>query len=405
MIAVVLPILLAVVSVVGFRIYEQQKMEREYNRYKAKLEELEEKFGEDTERSEKIEVLKTVINDAEEYKDTDKPDERIIQEYDITTKAMRAYFMKGYDAVIEENRYSSENPVHGAETYEEEIENLSDELKIIEEEKGIVATEEEVETYKEKIESSISKYEEMAKENAEYHASVMREQEEQAETQITKEEAFQLIIDNIEFNDEESKDGWEETPREYLYDSNANWGWCYFVQDTANSAEATVIDNDTIHVVVTVEMGRWGAEKVGEYTLKRERNSSAGQQVNQGSTDWKHISYNAIVASKDAKEYYVDSPPRAIPILPTDGHVYKLQFEDTKMKVWGRLSYTIPETGEQGVVEAKGLEFKIDEHSVLQNGIESLKRSYNGKSDGEGGGTALFFEVQGDTIISLGEAG
>lgn len=284
---------------------------------------------------------------------------------------------------------------------------------LIEKQERQIAEQEEAEKQaeikaQEEAENQAQEEAKKAKKDSEEAEAKKQEQEESEihiNIPITKEEAWQLILDNLKPNQSYTWTlSYEDDGR-----GNANWIWLATDSGSNNIEEisAWIIDENTINVVHDKFISATIGETIGEYTLERTGNFIPEQQQSNIPAN-ADVKYSATLAKKGANGFYVDDPPIFKPLKSSDGHIYKMVVTDTELKVWGRLKYSIPATGEEGTIEVEGKVFKIDGNSKFNGnsiqGDEYLKKTYS-ETATENAVSGVHLDVQGDTLKVLSLAG
>lgn len=182
-------IIAVVVGINSYRIYEKQKQISDYEKQISKIHE---NFLKKKEHSEKLDSLKSLISEYEQYKKSDKAISEITVKYEEELQAMKRHFTDEYDKILSDNTLEKVNEITDKNKISTTKTNLESLLKSIEAETGIVCTEKEAETYTQSVNKMIVSYDTRIKEIEEKEAeeAAAKKAAEEAEAKrIAEEEA------------------------------------------------------------------------------------------------------------------------------------------------------------------------------------------------------------------------
>lgn len=181
-------VIAVVVGINSYRIHEKQKQISDYEKQISKIHE---NFLKKKEHSEKLDSLKSLISEYEQYKKSDKAISEITVKYEEELKAMKRYFTDEYDKILSDNTLEKVNEITDKNKISTTKTNLESLLKSIEAETGIVCTEKEAETYTQSVNKMIVSYDTRIKEIEEKEAeeAAAKKAAEEAEAKRIAEEA------------------------------------------------------------------------------------------------------------------------------------------------------------------------------------------------------------------------
>lgn len=191
-ISILIIIVLVFISIISYNYYQEKERQEMVDTYIAQIQKAEKEFLTTEKREEKINVLKLLLKDYEEYKETSDNIEKIHKEYDITISNIQKQFKDEYEKIIKDNTLEDIENINDKDKINTLKNNLINLLEIIKSEIDIVSTEGEVKKYEENINVLINSYDNRTKsiEEAEKKAEEERLAKEQAEKErLAKEQA------------------------------------------------------------------------------------------------------------------------------------------------------------------------------------------------------------------------
>lgn len=187
---------LVILGGIGVVTYRNWKTETIITEYQMRIEKIAKSFSDSTERADKLEILKNLIDEANKYNDLEKPIKEVKQEYKQEIQSMRTCFVERYDAEIEQNTLSDVATITDKEALNNAKTNLSALLETMESEFELTLSEAEHTEYVAKINSlvegytnrvaEIEKEEEEARLKAEEEARLKAEAEAKAKEEAKK---------------------------------------------------------------------------------------------------------------------------------------------------------------------------------------------------------------------------
>lgn len=212
-------------SVVAVNIYNNNVKEQKIEDLVSEIKEKYDTFVSESDRNSRVEIIKKLENDFEEYLKDKEPAQKVKDTYQNELKQMKSYFITYYDKVINDNTLK-------------EVENIIDKSKLnscknlltvlldkIEKEKDAVITNEKFEEYKTKIQELIDSYSQRIEEieKAEQEAKEKLEQEAKALSEKSDEsDSYEVTAetDNYSYEDEDYSSDYSDTDSDSEYDSS-----------------------------------------------------------------------------------------------------------------------------------------------------------------------------------------
>lgn len=212
----------------GYFLYQKNVKQEAIDKKIGEISEVEKKFSTSEKREDKINILKSILADMDEYNKSKDKYKEVYQKYESVVSSMRGEFSKEYDASIKENTIDDIENLEDIETINTNKENLNELLSLIESEKTYTFSKEgESGQYIQKIDSLIESYSgrievlEEAQKKAEEEAQKKAEEEAQRKAE---EERAKTHYENEYFSVDVPAewDEWSIVPGEnYRQNSNA----------------------------------------------------------------------------------------------------------------------------------------------------------------------------------------
>ena len=221
----VLAVLVVGGSVVAVNIYnnnvKEQKIEDLVSEIKGKYD----SFVSENDRNNRVEIIKKLENDFEEYLKDKEPSQKVKDTYQNELEQMKSYFNTYYDKVISDNTLKEVEKIIDKSKLNSCKNLLTSLLEKIEKEKDAVITNEKFEEYKSKIKDLIDSYTQRIEEieKAEQEAKEKLEQEakalsEESDYNDSSEETAET--DNTDYEDEDYSSDYSDTDSDSEYDSS-----------------------------------------------------------------------------------------------------------------------------------------------------------------------------------------
>ena len=185
-IGVIVVIAILLCGGVGYFIYQGNVKQEAINKKIKEISEVEKKYSASEKREEKINTLKSMLADMEEYNESKDKFKEVSEKYESAISSMRKDFVKEYDAAIEGNTLDDIDNLEDIEIINKSRDNLKELSSLIEAEKEYTFSEDnESKKYMQKIDSLVESYSsrievlEEAKKKAEEEAQKKAEEEAQ----------------------------------------------------------------------------------------------------------------------------------------------------------------------------------------------------------------------------------
>lgn len=152
--------LLSVISIFGYRYYQQQEVQKKIDVLTLQLENKENDFNEEDTREDKVSILKSVLEEHTDYEKSKDMIEEIDEKYHSIISNMQNKLKEEYDKILIENTLKDIDKIDDKSQLENSKKSLNDLLSLIKTEENIVSTKSEVEKYDKDINSLIKSYDE-----------------------------------------------------------------------------------------------------------------------------------------------------------------------------------------------------------------------------------------------------
>lgn len=158
-IGVVVVIVILLCGGVGYFLYQGNAKQEAIDKKIEEISEVEKKFSASEKREDKINILKNILADMDEYNKSKDKYKEVSEKYESVVSNMRGKFSKEYDTNIKENTIDDIENLEDIETINTNKDNLNELLSLIKSEKKYTFSEEsESEKYTQKIDSLIESY-------------------------------------------------------------------------------------------------------------------------------------------------------------------------------------------------------------------------------------------------------
>jgi len=152
--------LLSVISIFGYRYYQQQEVQKKIDVLTLQLENKENDFNEEDTREDKILLLKSILEEHANYEKAKDMIEEIDEKYHSIISNMQNKLKEEYDKILLENTLKDVDEIDDKNKLENAKKSLNDVLLLIKSEENIVSTKSEVEKYDKEINYLIKSYDE-----------------------------------------------------------------------------------------------------------------------------------------------------------------------------------------------------------------------------------------------------
>lgn len=152
-------VLLSIISIVGYRYYQQQEVQKKIDVLTLQLENKENGFNEEDTREDKVSILKSILEEHTDYEKSKDMIEEIDEKYHLIISNMQNTLKEEYDKTLTDNTLKDIDKISDKEQLNNAKTKLNELLQTIQNEKDIVCTENEVKEYETKITDLVKSYE------------------------------------------------------------------------------------------------------------------------------------------------------------------------------------------------------------------------------------------------------
>lgn len=241
------------VIVLGIRTYLNWQTEKTISEYQVKIEQVAKSFSETEARTTKLEILKELIDEVNEYSKTEKPIKEVVQSYKQEIQSMKSCFIELYDTEVKQNTLSDVATITDKEALNNAKTNLTTLLDTMKSEYELTLSEAEYTEYVDKINvlkdgyinrvAEIEKAEEEARLKAEAEAKAKAEQEAKAKEQASK--SSNSASSNASNKASNSNKNTKPNNTKFNFDPNddsslpAGWSHHWFLDENGNKIEGS----------------------------------------------------------------------------------------------------------------------------------------------------------------------
>ena len=233
----------------GIHTYLNWQTEKTISEYQVKIEQVAKSFSETEARTTKLEILKELIDEVNEYSKTEKPIKEVVQRYKQEIQSMKSCFIELYDTEVKQNTLSDVATITDKEALNNAKTNLTTLLDTMKSEYELTLSEAEYTEYVDKINvlidgyinrvAEIEKAEEEARLKAEAEAKAKAEQEAKAKEQAKK------TNNNASSNASDSNKNTSSNNTKFNFDTNddsnlpAGWTHNWYIDENGNKIEGS----------------------------------------------------------------------------------------------------------------------------------------------------------------------
>lgn len=188
---VIIPIFIAVIvliiaSVLGYRDYQQQELQKKIDTAIAQIEKTETDFNKGDTREDKLTLLQSISKEHVDYEKSKDVIKEIDEKYHSVISDMQKVFREEYNKTLTDNTLKEIDKISDKEQLNTDKTNLNELLQTIQNEKDIVCTESEVKEHETKITDLIKSYEDRITKIEEEEKKAAEEAVKQAEEEARK---------------------------------------------------------------------------------------------------------------------------------------------------------------------------------------------------------------------------
>lgn len=125
---------------VGYFLYQENDKQEAIDQKIEEISEVEKKFSASEKREDKINILKSILADMDEYNKSKDKYKEVSEKYESVVSSMRGEFSNEYDASIKENTIDDIENLEDIEIINTNKDNLNELLSLIDSEKKYTVT-------------------------------------------------------------------------------------------------------------------------------------------------------------------------------------------------------------------------------------------------------------------------
>lgn len=156
---IIVVIVLVVASVLGYRYYQEQELQKKIDTAITEIEKTETDFNKEDTREDKLALLQSVSKEHTDYEKSKDMIKEIDEKYHSVISDMQKVFREEYDKTLTDNTLKDIDKISDKEQLNNAKTKLNELLQTIQNEKDIVCTENEVKEYETKITDLVKSYE------------------------------------------------------------------------------------------------------------------------------------------------------------------------------------------------------------------------------------------------------
>ncbi|MDB8711787.1 hypothetical protein [Mediterraneibacter gnavus] len=228
-ISIIVIIILLLGCGIGYYIYKDKTKQNEIAEQINEISKIEKTFFSSNERNDKLNLLKSILEEKEKYNSSSESYKEVLNKYDESISSMQSYFITEYDKIIEENTLNDLGAVEDIDTLTKLEENLNTLLTTIESEKEYTLSDDsKYQEYAKKISSLTEGYSKRITDIEE-----KKKAEEEAQKKAAEEAARQTEEKAQRIVEEQAKTHYEN---EYFsVDVPSDWSGMWTVTEEDNS--------------------------------------------------------------------------------------------------------------------------------------------------------------------------
>ena len=183
---IIVVIVLVFASVLGYRYYQEQELQKKIDTAIAEIEKTETDFNKEDTREDKLALLQSISKEHVDYEKSKDVIKEIDEKYHSVISDMQKVFREEYDKTLTDNTLKEIDKIYDKEKLNTTKTNLHELLQTIQNEKDIICMEDEVKEYETEITNLIKSYEDRITKIEEEEKKAAEEAAKQVEEEARK---------------------------------------------------------------------------------------------------------------------------------------------------------------------------------------------------------------------------